>query len=155
MFFMDWRIKPNTRGCFAFREFSVVCGIELAERPFRDDSARKVSPPRDFSQHDSFKEKRPFLPFPMQSTYLGCGHFVIGNLRQKENFTPQKCANAHSTKKAWPEGHALGRSAWVDGLCQANLPLLLAPQIALDVEKPFGGKIIRQRLCYDRSENFG
>ena len=30
-FFIDSRIKPNTRGCFAFGEFSVVCCENSAE----------------------------------------------------------------------------------------------------------------------------
>jgi hypothetical protein len=85
-----------------------VCGNDRATWLFGGDSAREVSLPRDFSQHDSFKEKRPFLPFPMQSTYLGCGHFFIGSLSQKENFIPQKCANAHEAETAWPEDHAAG-----------------------------------------------
>ena len=71
---MDSRIKPNTRGCFAFGEFSVVCGNARAERPFGGDSAREVSPPA-----------------------VGIG----------------------------------------DRLCEADSPLLFAPEAVLEVEEPF------------------
>ena len=70
---MDLRLKPNTRGCFAFDEFSVVCAIERAPRPFWGVSAREVSPPRDFSQHDGFLEFTHFLSVEMRRTLVNKG----------------------------------------------------------------------------------
>ena len=62
---MDLRIKPNCRADFDPAEFSVVCGNDRAAWLLGGTSAREVSPPRDFSQHDGFKEKRLFSPFSM------------------------------------------------------------------------------------------
>ena len=76
-FFIDLRIKPNTRGCFAFGEFSAVCGGNPAAGLYRGFFAPFVSPPRDFSQHDVFEGKRPFLRFPMQTSSLVCAHSFI------------------------------------------------------------------------------
>lgn len=99
---MDLRVKPNCRACFDFSKFSFVCGAERVQRPFQGVFAREVSPPRDFSQHDGFKGKRPILPFSTETTYLVCAYFVIGSLSPKENSAPPECANAHIAKKAWP-----------------------------------------------------
>ena len=82
-FFIDSRIKPNTRGCFAFGEFSVVCGNDRTAWPFGDDSAREVSPPCDFSQHDVFEERRPFCRFPMQTASLVCAPCFIDRFKAK------------------------------------------------------------------------
>ena len=38
-FFIDLRIKPNTRGCFAFGEFSAVCGGNPVAGLLSGDSA--------------------------------------------------------------------------------------------------------------------
>ena len=62
---MDLRIKPNCRADFDPAEFSVVCGNDRAAWLLGGNSAREVSPPRDFSQHGGFKEKRLFSPFSM------------------------------------------------------------------------------------------
>ena len=46
---MGLRIKLNCRAGFDLAEFSVMCGNDRAAWPFGGDSAREVSPPRDFS----------------------------------------------------------------------------------------------------------
>ena len=55
---MGLRLKPNCRADFDPAEFSVVCGNDRAAWLLGGNSAREVSPPRDFSQHDGFKGKR-------------------------------------------------------------------------------------------------
>ena len=55
---MDLRVKPNCRAVFDFPQFSFVCATERAQRPFWGFSAREVSPPRDFSQHDGLIESQ-------------------------------------------------------------------------------------------------
>ena len=40
----------------------------------------------------------------------------------------------------------------VNRLCEAYLPLLFAPEVALDVEEPLGREIVREFLGYDRTE---
>ena len=52
---MGLRLKPNCRADFDPAEFSVVCGNDRAAWLLGGNSAREVSPPRDFSQHDGFK----------------------------------------------------------------------------------------------------
>ena len=74
---MDLRVKPNCRAGFDLAEFSVVCGNDHAAWPFGGDSAREVSPPCDFSQHDNPKGKRPFGRFPMQTASLVCAPCFI------------------------------------------------------------------------------
>ena len=49
---MGLHIKPNCRADFDPAEFSVVCGNDRAAWLLGGNSAREVSPPRDFSQHD-------------------------------------------------------------------------------------------------------
>jgi len=49
---MGLHIKPNCRADFDPAEFSVVCGNDHAAWLWGGNSAREVSPPRDFSQHD-------------------------------------------------------------------------------------------------------
>ena len=45
---MGLRIKPNCRADFDPAEFSVVCGNDRAAWLLGDNSAREVSPPRNF-----------------------------------------------------------------------------------------------------------
>lgn len=78
---MGLRIKPNCRADFDLAEFSVVCGNDRAAWPFGGDSAREVSPPCDFSQHDVSKEKRPFCRFPMQTVSLVCAPCFIDRFK--------------------------------------------------------------------------
>ena len=58
---MDLRIKPNCRDDFNPAKFSVVRGNDHAAWLLGGNSAREVSPPRDFSQHDGSKENADVL----------------------------------------------------------------------------------------------